>query len=106
VTPTDGDRILAAVDLVARTGATGWDLSYDPDHRPVEWTATATYRGAKQWATSTDPVQAAEDLARLLVDGGQCTHCGRRTTLGPAFSLANCVYRRVGARYVRGCDRG
>ncbi|MDQ3432039.1 MAG: hypothetical protein M3467_07455, partial [Actinomycetota bacterium] len=46
------------------------------------------------------PVEAAEALARRLLDGGVCAHCGRTVSLstGPG-----CRWTRMGRTWVRGC---
>jgi len=46
----DEDRLTAAVDAVARTGATQFELGYLEDDVPVEearWWASARYQGVR-----------------------------------------------------------
>ena len=101
-------RLVAAVDLIGRTGAQGFEIAYDDDTGPVVWNATATYQGAKKWRSADDPVVAVELLAEDLVDGGLCVHCGRTSALRldgdrPLAAPTICETYRLGARYVRGC---
>ncbi|MFB4294819.1 hypothetical protein ACBI99_44820 [Nonomuraea sp. ATR24] len=125
----DGDAVRAAADLVQRTGARRLEIGYLHDNVPVEhagWYAQAQYRGAR--ITESDhpgPAEAAEALARRLLQGGQCQHChrtvalsdqapaayvdghlmeGRRWTADQARAAGTCWWRRIGDRWERGCD--
>jgi len=53
-------RFLAAVKLIERTGATGYEV-----------------------AASLSPVEAVLRLCEQLIDGGQCRHCGQNTIFDP-----------------------
>ncbi|MCK2214266.1 hypothetical protein MF672_010755 [Actinomadura sp. ATCC 31491] len=125
----DDDALKAAVDLVGRTGATGFEIGYLRDGVPVEeagWYAHAQYRGAR--ITSEEhrgPIEAVEALARKLLTGAKCTHCkklvalsddgaiaynglladGTRWTVEQARAAGQCRWRRIGPRWVRGCER-
>lgn len=124
----DEDALIAAVDLVGRAGATQFQFGYLHDDVPIEdagWYAHAQYRGARVIVENrADPVEAAEALARRLLTGGMCTHCGGLITLSDAGALvhlgatmadgtvltatrargmAQCRWRRVGNRWERGC---
>ena len=105
----DEDALYAAADLIGRTGATELQFGYLHDGVPVAeaaWWAHAQYRGARVVVEDhRDPVAAIEALARRLLTGGRCTHCGGETVLsGDGSSPIQCRYRRVGARWVRGCE--
>lgn len=105
----DEDALVAAVDLVGRSGATEFQIGYLHDGVPVAeagWWAHARYRGARIVVEDfPDPVAAAEALARQLLTGAYCTHCGGETVLsGDGTSPIQCRYRRVGKRWVRGCE--
>jgi hypothetical protein len=76
-------RMLAAVDLIGRTGAGSFQLRYSDDEEPVVWMAVAQHGEHYEAAASTHPVRAVLRLAELLIDGGMCTHCGRPAGLEP-----------------------
>lgn len=108
----DEDALIAAVDLVGRTGASDFEAGYLDNDVPshlARWWAKAQYRGTRvQVEDHTGPDQAAEALARRLLEGGLCTHCGARIHLGGAPRSMRrrhrvCAWKRVGARWVRGC---
>lgn len=106
----DKDRLLAAVDVIGRTGATGFEVGHLEDDVPVHlarWYAHATYQGARQMSEEhANPVDAAEGLAWLLLEGGGCRHCGRVIAMeghaGP--TLGRCIWHRKGPKWVAGCD--
>jgi hypothetical protein len=78
----DDPRFIAAVDLIGRTGAKSFAIRYTDDEPPVVWAAVAEYGdGRAEAAGALHPIVAVLRLAELLVDGGQCTHCGRPTGL-------------------------
>ncbi|OZF09846.1 hypothetical protein CH300_00245 [Rhodococcus sp. 15-1154-1] len=103
----DQDVLTAAIDLGGRSGATGIEVGYLHDDVPVEkagWYAFAQFKGAR--ITSEDhvgPVEAAEGLARKILHGAQCTHCKKTVSLG-GFSKSRCRWRRMAAKWVRGCE--
>lgn len=126
----DQDAVLAAIDLVGRTGATGFEFGYLHEHVPTEeaaWYAHAQYRGARITEENhRGPVEATEALARRLLVGGMCTHCRGLITLSSsgafaykastlidgttwnaeqAASAPQCRWTRVGAHWKRGCER-
>jgi hypothetical protein len=78
-------RMIAAVELIGRTGAGEFQLRYSDDEKPVVWMAVAKYGDHYEAAASVDPMQAVFRLCETLVDGGTCAHCGRPT--GIADSL-------------------
>lgn len=107
------DAVLAVADLVARTGATQFEIGYlrdetDDDYaeRGPGWYASAFYRGARIIEDERRmPDEAADALARRLLDGGYCPACGARTALAdPPAGKRRCRWRREGPAWVRGCD--
>lgn len=110
MTPDEEDRIVAATLLVGHTGAKAFEFGFANDSaarvQDADWYASAQYRGARVIVEHfTHPADAAEALARRLVEGGTCTHCGRTTTMSERSSRRRCVYRRQGRRWNRGCLR-
>jgi hypothetical protein len=76
----DDPRLIAAVDLIGRTGAKSFAIRYSDDEQPVVWSAVADYGdGRAEAAGALHPLVAVLRLAELLIDGGTCTHCGRPT---------------------------
>jgi len=129
VSALDQDAGVAAVDLIGRTGARELKFGYLHDDVPSEeagWYAHAQYRGAR--VTEEDhrgPVEALEALARRLLTGGRCTHCGGLVALSDDGALAypgshmadgtvwteaqiraagQCRWTRVGPAWRRGCE--
>lgn len=76
----------ACIDLVGRTGATGFECGHLHDDVPVEeaaWYAQASYRGTRVIEENhADPLDAAYALAIRLLTGGRCK-CGKVATLDP-----------------------
>jgi hypothetical protein len=94
----DEDAVVAAVDLVGRSGArsceVGWDCPHTPDEEDghtcpdITWQAHAQYRGARITEQGhRGPVEAAEALARRLLTGATC-RCGRLATMTDAGGVA------------------
>lgn len=124
----DQDAIVAAVDLVRRSGATEFQVGYLHDDVPANeagWYAHAQYKGARLTAEDhPGPVEATEALARRVLDGAQCSHCGGLVSLSDAGTWAHdstlvdgtpwtaeqaaetglCRWRRLGDRWARGCE--
>lgn len=128
LTDLDQDAVIAAADLVRRSGAQEFEIGYVHEDVPVEeacWYAQATYKGARLIVENhRGPVEAAEALARRLMTGAKCAHCGGLvalsdrgavvferqqmadgTTWGPAQAAkaGQCRWRRVGDTWQRGC---
>ena len=92
--PHDDPRMIAGIDLCRRMGARDFQLRYSDDEQPVVWFAVAGFSTIKGRPSSTgkinahrvggalDPVSAVLKLLDDLVDGAQCTHCGRPTGVG------------------------
>ena len=123
----DEDRLIAAADLVGRTGARGFEIGYLHDDVPAAeagWYAQAQYQGSRIIAENyTNPIEAAEALAVRLLTGAKC-RCGRLVALSDDGALAFrkpvmsdgsvftaeqaraaglCRWRRKGARWSAAC---
>lgn len=123
------DAVKACADLVGRTGAKSFECGYVHEDVPSSeagWYATAMYRGAKLTAEDkSSPGEACHALAVRLLAGAQCQHCkglvalvsdgafafqsatlidGRRWDAADAAKTAQCHWRLVGDRWVRGCE--
>lgn len=111
--PRDADIIVATVDLVARTGARDFNLSYLHDDKPVSeagWYAEAFYCGARIIAENMPgPIQACEALAHRLLAGQRCKGCDSRVVLSPFTTLVvaerTCLWTRIGPRWKAACER-
>jgi len=103
----DQDAADAALDLIRRTGAEGMEVGFLRDDVPTDkadWYAHAQYRGARIISEHhRGPVEALEGLARRLLAGGVCTHCGKRIALR-GKSRMQCRWTRHGRKWVRGCE--
>jgi hypothetical protein len=73
----DGDRMMAAVDLVKRTGADEFQIRFCEEEQPVIWMAAARWKGTWQAAGAMGPLGAVFALLDSVIDGGTCKHCGR-----------------------------
>lgn len=128
MTLLDGDAITACADLVARTGAKEFKIGYLHDNVPPEqaaWYAHAQYRGARIGVENhRGPTEAADALSQRLLTGAQCFHCKKLVALSDHGAMAfdttlvdgtpwtkeqaakagQCRWRRMAARWVRGCD--
>lgn len=103
----DTDALLAGVELVGRTGATGLEVGYLHEDVPSDqagWYAQATFQGAKVFAENhTGPVPAIEELANKLLEGGHCQHCQRTVSL-TGHKFLYCRWERRGRNWIRGCE--
>jgi hypothetical protein len=73
-------RLVAAVQMIQRTGARSFQIRYSDDEQPVVWMAVAEYGdGAWDAAAAREPLRAVLRLCETLIDGGTCKHCGRPT---------------------------
>lgn len=122
------DVIIACADLVGRSGALGFEIGYLHDDVPsaeAAWYAHAQLRGARLIAEDhTSPAEAAQALAERILKGGKCK-CGKLVTTSAdgafAFFKAHtvdgqswgakeaaragqCLWRRVGRRWVSACE--
>lgn len=129
ITPADDDRLIAAVELVGRTGAKAFEIGYLHDDVPADqaaWYAHAQYQGTRITAENhTHPCDAAEELARRLLTGAKCA-CGKLVALsgdgafayrqahmsdGSTFTAEQaadaglCRWKRDGRHWVSACGR-
>lgn len=121
--------LIAAVDLVGRTGAREVEIGFlhEDAERPEDagWYATALYKGAKVTEEAAGPIEAATALAARLLAGAKCAHCGGLVALSDSGAFAYetatmadgtqwtveearkagmCRWRCAGSRWVRGCE--
>lgn len=119
-----GDCVVAVAELCERSGARNFEIGHLYDETEVLyhvkgacWWASARYRGARlQVDDQPSPVHAADGLAHMILDGGECQHCQLRTTTAQTSTgvylhgrparpgEAMCVWSRVGATWKRGCE--
>jgi hypothetical protein len=78
------DVTMALINYFGRTGIKEFRIGYsDPeDGEPVVWYATGAWPdNAHEGAGGMTPDLAVERLAELVIDGGLCTNCLKRTVL-------------------------
>jgi hypothetical protein len=81
----DGDdRMVAAVDLIGRTGAAEFQIRYCEEEQPVIWMAAASWKGHWEAGAGMSPLAAVFRLLDQVVDGGTCQHCQRPTGFEPS----------------------
>jgi hypothetical protein len=86
MTDVDDPRLPAAVELLGRTGAQGFQFRYCEEEEPVVWMAMAEYPGAGwQVAAAMNPLVAIFRLCDQIIDGGRCTHCAKPTGFAAEF---------------------
>lgn len=102
----DKDALIAAVDVIGRTGARAFETGYLHDNVPVDqagWWAKAQWRGIVIIEEDhRGPIEAAEALARRLLTNGVCIHCKKVVTL--SNGTLGCRWTRHKDRWVRGCE--
>lgn len=77
-------KLVAAVDMIRRTGSRNFQLRFHDDEQPVVWIAVAIYDDTHaDAAASLDPVRAVLRLCEQLIDGAKCVHCDRPTGFDP-----------------------
>jgi hypothetical protein len=125
----DEDAMDAGLNLIGRTGAKDLEIGYANDDavlaRDGDWYAVCSYAGAKIMEEHhIGPVEAVDTLARRLLTGGKCTHCGglialsdkgavafedatlldgTRMTAERYAAMPQCRWRRMGKVWERGC---
>jgi hypothetical protein len=103
------DQVMAAADLVQRTGARQFEIGYVHDDVPADqagWYAHARYRGALVGVSDQpSPIDAADGLARRLLDGARCG-CGKPVTVDGIGKPGQCAWHRDGPVWVSACGRG
>lgn len=83
-------KMIAACDMLRRTGAAEVQIRYSDDEAPTVWFAVARYRTRSdgrprsdgpitRWETASGhhPTEALLRLCERVVDGGACQHCMR-----------------------------
>lgn len=76
----DDAKLIAAVEMVRRTGSKQFQLRFHDDEAPVVWIAVAGYDDERfEAAASLHPLRAVLRLCETLIDGARCTHCRRPT---------------------------
>jgi hypothetical protein len=125
----DEDAIAACADLVGRMGAKQFQIGHVHENVPIAeagWFAHAQFRGARITADDhVGPVEAADALCERMLTGAQCLVCrslvalrddgaivyekqtlldGRQWNAEDARRAGTCRWRRVGPRWVRGCE--
>jgi hypothetical protein len=106
-------RMVGAVDLLGRTGATQFQVRYCEEEKPVVWMALGQWGDRWEVAAAMTPLLAVFGLCDQVIDGGKCTHCKRPTgfaadiTEMPADDLI-CWYQWDPERstFRRGCAGG
>jgi hypothetical protein len=72
--------MVAAVDLIGRTGAKEFRIQYcEEEAPPIIWMASAKWGNTWDTAASINPLIAVFRLLDQVIDGGTCQHCGRPT---------------------------
>jgi hypothetical protein len=106
-TNDDADALAACVDLIGRSGATEFGVGCMRPEMPFHkqgWWAHAMYDGSRRTVEEQKgPLQAAQALARAVVEGGTCRRCGNMITI--ALAVGKCQWRREGRKYVPGCGK-
>ena len=125
--PDLSDEELAAVDLIGRTGARNLEVGCLDDNPDIEdWYAHAQYSGTRVTVEKHASARAAlTALAERVLTGSQCFHCkglvnldgdaafayfhstlldGTKWDAEQAAAAGQCRWRRVGPRWVRGCE--
>ncbi len=89
--PTD-PKMVAAIDMLRRTGAAETQIRYSDDEEPTVWFAVVRHRVGRDgrpkakgkvnsWETAAGhtPTEALLRLCAQVVDGGTCVHCTKPT---------------------------
>lgn len=107
----DLDALVAAADIVGRSGAADMEIGlWEDEDRP--WYAYARYTadgplGADGLIFSDghpDPVAAVESLARRLLTAAVCTRCRGQVTVDDDHGGGFCRWTRQGRSWVGGCE--
>lgn len=94
------DLIIAAADLVDRSGGTQFEIGHTPGRKP-KWNASAYFQGSRIIVDGhATPTAAALALGERILHGSNC-RCGQTVTLNDA---PGCRWRLVGPRWEPGCD--
>lgn len=96
---TRGDRMLlgrvvAAIELLGRTGVGEVEFAYDEEDaypEKVLWWAKGNWRGTRVYSAHFPyPAQALEDVLSRVINGGKCARCGQTTVVGVAVDPYCC----------------
>lgn len=108
-------RVLAGLDILARTGVKSAEIAYDDDGfvMPVVWRASGNWNGHRIFSNEYPyPPQAVEELLSRAMNGGHCLKCNRTLILGviiPGYCCltlhASDVDDDTSYRYVRSCEK-
>jgi hypothetical protein len=108
--PDERNRLLAATDVLGRSGATGLEIGHLDNDVPsplARWFATIQWQGVKVTAEDhASPLAAVEDLLTKVLVGGGCVKCRRLITLPdqPSAGFPEvCTWARHGDMWVPGC---
>lgn len=105
--------MIAALDLLPRSGAKEVQVRYDEEQDPIVWVATARWEPAGQLCgCGFTPARALVSLAENAFDGGLCAHCGKpsgvteewREEMPLATVLCWYVYDPETQRFRRSCE--
>lgn len=77
--PAAKEMLLAATDMIGRTGAESFELRYSEKRNPVVWMAIGRWNDTYEVGASISPIKATIRLLETVVDGGTCTTCGKPT---------------------------
>jgi hypothetical protein len=128
----DEDALMAAADLVGRTGAREFQIGFTNDDDGITvaemgWYCHAQYQGTRIIEEGAGPVEAAEALARRLLSGAKCKRCGKLVALSDDGAVAwdsvaladgttwtveearaagQCRWTRMGRTWVSACGAG
>ena len=114
----DKDMLTAAVEVIQRAGAKELEIRHNDDE--TRWWAVAILHDSPQARAvlgdaagqeipgpeHARPDFAAELLARQLLEGGRCQHCGKEVRLNAPRQDRNkvCRWQRSGDKWKRGCE--
>ena len=76
-------RLVAAVDMLGRTGAEEFQIRYCDEDKPIIWIAAARWKDRWETAAAMNPLNAVFRLCDEVIDGGTCQHCNRPTGFEP-----------------------
>jgi hypothetical protein len=106
-------RMVAAIDLIGRSGARNFQIRYSDDVEPLVWVADAEWPPAgRLCGAGFTPTEAAMALLDSAVDGGLCAHCGKpsgvtddwRSDMPLADVVCWFVYDPETQRFRRSCE--
>jgi hypothetical protein len=79
--PDDGGQFAAVVEMIGRMGGNEFQIRYCDEENPTVWIACARWGKVWQATGGMDPWRAAFRLLESVMDGGECTHCGKPTAV-------------------------